>query len=428
MPLLLPSLSSLFKGSVFKNLLPYLSGLGLLAAPASLALAQTGSLQTSVTSVVHPAPNAASLGKFIDIPVSLNTGLPTIAVPLWDIKQGDVQVDISLSYHAGGIKVDDIASWVGMGWALNAGGVLTRSARGLPDVPDAYKNGVLPRRLSYQQGTMPLDDAMNYMINVSQGVEDSEQDMYTISAGGVSGRFFMGDDGNFIVAPRESNLRIAYNIVDASGQRYAWIITDGKGTQYKFNEAEYNTTTTFSYSGSQGSQSGYSGDAISSWYLTDVVDVQGNRVHFSYTREGSELVNKTSEYANVPDPIQGAPCGFSTGYQLVTSDISTVRLQSITCGQEEIDFLPDDTPRKDQEGGFGLKAIQVKYAGVLKKEFRLYKSYSLNAPIGTSSSPFFTTQDHFRLRLDSLQEVAGDNTTSIPAYRFSYDSRPVTLS
>ena len=35
-----------------------------------------------VEDVVHPAPNAAALGKYGDIPVSYHTGLPNISLPV----------------------------------------------------------------------------------------------------------------------------------------------------------------------------------------------------------------------------------------------------------------------------------------------------------------------------------------------------------
>ena len=79
------------------------------------------------------APTPASLGKYGDIPVSNHTGIPDITIPIYTLSEGSISVPISLSYHASGIKVQETASWVGLGWALNAGGVITRTVQGAPD-------------------------------------------------------------------------------------------------------------------------------------------------------------------------------------------------------------------------------------------------------------------------------------------------------
>jgi hypothetical protein len=79
------------------------------------------------------SPNAASLGKFGDIPVNYHTGIPSIGIPLYTIQDGNLSVPISISYHAGGLKVDEPSSSVGAGWALNAGGVITRTVKDKPD-------------------------------------------------------------------------------------------------------------------------------------------------------------------------------------------------------------------------------------------------------------------------------------------------------
>jgi len=50
--------------------------------------------------IVYPSPTAASLGKYSDIPVSYHTGVPNISVPLYTVTEGDLQLPISLSYHA----------------------------------------------------------------------------------------------------------------------------------------------------------------------------------------------------------------------------------------------------------------------------------------------------------------------------------------
>lgn len=70
--------------------------------------------------VVPPSPNATSLGKYVETHVSTATGIPGIGMPIYSVQEGDISVPISLSYHAGGIRVEEIASWVGLGWSLQA--------------------------------------------------------------------------------------------------------------------------------------------------------------------------------------------------------------------------------------------------------------------------------------------------------------------
>src|SRR5258708_3823356 len=82
---------------------------------------------------VPTSPNVASLGKFGDYPVSYFTGLPGISIPLFEVKSGSLSIPITLSYHASGIKPTDVAGWVGLGWALSAGGQVSRSVHGKPD-------------------------------------------------------------------------------------------------------------------------------------------------------------------------------------------------------------------------------------------------------------------------------------------------------
>ncbi|RNC85968.1 MAG: hypothetical protein ED557_04155 [Balneola sp.] len=79
------------------------------------------------------SPTAYSLGKYGETPVSLYTGVPDISIPITTITGASYSLPISLSYHAGGIKAQEVASWVGLGWSLNAGGVITRSTRGDAD-------------------------------------------------------------------------------------------------------------------------------------------------------------------------------------------------------------------------------------------------------------------------------------------------------
>jgi len=86
-----------------------------------------------VPSFIPPSPTAYELGKYGQIPIGLFTGTPNINIPLYEYKTKNLSVPISLSYNSNGIKVDQIESNVGLGWSLNAGGVISRIIRGLAE-------------------------------------------------------------------------------------------------------------------------------------------------------------------------------------------------------------------------------------------------------------------------------------------------------
>jgi YD repeat-containing protein len=84
-------------------------------------------------SIQVPSPAVASFAKYVDNPVGHYSGIPNISIPLHNVQLRDFNLPISLSYYAGGIKVEEDASHVGLGWNLNAGGAITRAIKDKPD-------------------------------------------------------------------------------------------------------------------------------------------------------------------------------------------------------------------------------------------------------------------------------------------------------
>lgn len=88
-----------------------------------------------MNSFVPVAPEAAQIMKYVDYPVNYFTGTPNISIPLYTVNGKGIEVPIALSYHGGGgIKVNEIPTWAGLGWNLIAGGEITREV----------SNGALP--------------------------------------------------------------------------------------------------------------------------------------------------------------------------------------------------------------------------------------------------------------------------------------------
>lgn len=81
-----------------------------------------------------PSINAQSFLRNINHPVSHYTGTVNVEIPICTIELKDISIPVSLTYNTSGIKVEQEASTVGLGWSLNVGGAITKTILGENDL------------------------------------------------------------------------------------------------------------------------------------------------------------------------------------------------------------------------------------------------------------------------------------------------------
>lgn len=242
---------------------------------SSLGQNQPGKQSSGIMPNIMPvSPEASSLGKYGEWPVSYYTGTTSISIPIYQIETGGFVLPIQLSYHTGGVKIDEIPSWVGTNWTLNAGGAITRSTVGLPDEED---NGFLTRNLRGQfRSYYDIYKEKDYVAlkRISENVIDTEPDLFFYNFAGQSGKFYFDKEGNFQAIPVNS-LKVLNSPIKNPQIAY-WEIADQNGNVFYFGTGytgssggglEFSSTFTRPQSG--GSQTVL--ESVSAWYLTKIV-------------------------------------------------------------------------------------------------------------------------------------------------------------
>ena len=188
-------------------------------------------------------PETASLLKFQETPVSYYTGVPNISIPIYTLQGRSLSVPISLSYHAGGIRVNEEASNEGLGWSLGATGQITRNMKGMPD--ERHFMTTTNKKVSDFVATDPNSSLQAYVDyyqmvdDAKAGIIDFEPDVFNFSFMGYSGRFMFNQErtsanpnGRIIMLP-ESDVRIEAQWVNSEID--SWVATTPDGTKYFFN-------------------------------------------------------------------------------------------------------------------------------------------------------------------------------------------------
>ncbi len=111
-----------------------------------------------------PSVNSWSMIKYGGITPSLYTGAMSWSLPLYTYSDPDFNIPVSLEYNYDGFRPATPSGEVGLGWALNCGGVITREVRGVPDEqdPSNYDSDAFPAALYGYYHTVHNSELMTH--------------------------------------------------------------------------------------------------------------------------------------------------------------------------------------------------------------------------------------------------------------------------
>lgn len=370
---------------------------------------------------VLPPPEATSFMKFIDQPVDHFSGTTSIGIPIYTVNEGSLSLPINLAYHTGGVKVEEVASWVGMNWNISTGGNLSRTVRGLPD---DITNG-LYTGYEVSGDSITSNGLYPYYNLIAQNRFDTEADIFTFSAGGYSGKFYFDHNGEAVMMKGQS-VKVEKFRVNQSVQWNKFIITTPEGNKYFFGNYDNRSAFELQWTTSNidediilGGQKSYS-----VYHLLGIENYTGNqKIELFYSIENykyqqkKNCIRELSNFFNLCGTTseETVSCN-QNGDDYFVQHIQGHRLNQISCNSEIVTFVAN-TVRNDLDLGYqeqtGTRA----------------KALDKIQITGNRSTNFFFGYSYFddpqeqgshakRLRLDSIYESRGSE--SLPAFKFEY--------
>lgn len=371
--------------------------------------------------VIPKSANTAVLEKFGNTPVSYFTGLPNISIPLFNITSGKVNLPISLSYHAGGIKVEEVASWVGLGWGLSTGGIISRSVRGTPDESyNGYSNNpsMTVRQMIDGYNNPSLITQINYnLTQAGKGLYDTEADIYNYSIGNESGKFIYNQEDHAFYTIPKKNVKIEYDPFTASFK-----ITLASGQVCNFKTKEYTTTQSICATGSpEGNRS------VTSWSVDEIIsEDKRDTVKFTYTN-GSYSYNSLGSESNYSlesssGSSDGTPPDLSRTQCQQNNIIENVRISQINFRSGSLKFNASSSTRCDLQKDQALDNMELyDLSGNLIKKWKLNYGYFGSSTDYPSNCDDYNQSISLRLQLKSIAQIDVKTNISENPYSFGYN-------
>jgi len=382
---------------------------------------------------IPPSPEAAAFAKYGNTPANLYNGTPNISVPVGTLKGRQLEVPISVSYDASGIKVEQLATSVGLGWNLNVGGMVTRQVNGLPDdflstmpayVP--FYHTTINADYEFAKTFTPVVNGIhpqgqltryfNFEKKATGGVANEkyeiQPDTYSFHAMGLSGTVFIDYTNNTAYCIESPEIKVIpfFQSVGVAKVITGWEITDVAGNRYTFNQIE--KTTVYDNDPLDGQRVYHSAWALSSVLSANDRDV----IQFNYNVlpywDQPQLAGRG---VSINDFVAGDICGTDTEmisiaptYKIMQAELSNISVNGVLMAQ----FTPSVTSRSDLLGKKSIDKITLfNTSGDITNQFAFRYSYF---GVGTN-------EKEIRLRLDSVQ-VFGSVLINPQTYRFYYQN------
>jgi YD repeat-containing protein len=405
--------------------------------------AQTGGTQP-LKQVNFATPEAAMLGKFENISISNYTGVPDISIPLYTIKEREFELPIVLRYHSSGIKVDEEATWVGLGWDLSVGGQIIQVPVGANDdydhiastnISQGYNNLMNPSPTPFPSnhhnydarpergsvwsasGSTPGQNDDDYLTFwwVSQK-QLLKPDIYNYSLPTASGKFFLNPQTQKPVLFGAINSKDSITRKTTNAFTSGWIISDMNGYIYTFKESGKE------YTSSGDIQTGFeTSSAI--WRLSSIVFPWGKDLKFFYSDGVSIKTSQSDDFTNgstamnSPYYLHRIPNSI-TNYSKYLSSIESENVQIVfESSADRIDLCSGDQNKLPEKLAF-IHIID-KISGDTIKSFGFNYDY-----FESNHNEQDEVNDYKRLKLLSVREISHNNseiTLSNPPYSFEYN-------
>jgi hypothetical protein len=362
----------------------------------------------SLKNFTPPSPEAAAFAKYGEIPVDLSTGVPQISVPLFDIKSRKLGFPISLSYHASGIKVEDIATPVGLGWVINCGGSISRTVIGKAD-----ENGLLLTNIPAYKNRSQLEGVLyngadfGYLKDLVIGAQDAQSDIYNINCPGISGKFVYDVNRQIHFTPVDKQIQINRNANNT------FTVIDDNGICYQFTDLE----RTENWQGGTND--------ITTWHLTTMISPDlADTVYFKYINASTFVDTLENHSLSINVPVNTANpatlCAKSSetwNYSIARNTYSYYRklLDNVRFANGYVKF-EYATDRQDRVNERLVKVKLGNNNGVIK-EIELVHGY-----FQSDYDPAYVNARHSkRLRLDNVK-FKDKLSNEINAWSFNYNN------
>ncbi|MDU1893064.1 MAG: RHS repeat domain-containing protein [Dysgonomonas sp.] len=410
-------------------------------------------ISTDIPNFAPPSPNAQSFLKYGDYPVSTYTGIPNIDIPIYQIRLKDLSFPISISYNASGIKVDEEASRVGLGWILNAGGLITHTIMGrhndfdeyvyfndpsvfnLKDLTGIYTfsgyttNTMIQDQLPFTLPGMTKLDFFSGLLGEDKSCGNIElaPDIFNYNFNGYSGKFIFLRNGE-IIKEKEDNLIILPNIdiQNTTPQRLkSWTIITPDGTKYNFNQAECSLLP--------GKVLAKQNLYPSSFYLTSIQTINGSQINLSYKKEVFYLTATYNREQKSVGTLNDISIDLSTHEQIYLDKIA------YSGGEVKFEYSFD---RIDYKLEPRLQNIYIKENGINTSHWLFNHNYfvsntnnkeiptlaQLKGKLGIYNNHYDESWNQKRLKLNELKHISINNESK--TYKFLYNETrlPTKLS
>lgn len=363
--------------------------------------------------ILPKTPEQAAFQRYIDIPQGNHTGVHGFNIPIYNIEIDGFLFPISINYNGGGIKVDEIASNIGLGWSLNIGSIsLSQEIRGNDDLLSTKLKNIQDPNLFDPNGANKTTADLMFSSNVqNNGGIEQNPDYFSYSLLNNSGKFIFDSNDKIHTIPYD-DVKIKYSD--------NFVLTDKKGIQYFFVR-HFQGTNVFPAGGNN------LGDLdIYSFRINKIIFSNGNSLEFKYKTITQKYISNhlmsrkrlfegNRLYCNIAfDDFKSTTfANLENDYVIESIEYNTIPIVHFTYTED----------RQDLIGGVKLDNIKV---NDFFNQRKIIKNFKFNTSYFTSPQEItqFTKNEYEttlfkRLKLDSIEDLLANNS-----YSFEYNLGP----